>query len=198
MQCGQYNTMNEERDLYYLMVNRHHNLIAIAPLCCWPPNRIRRAPSSTTPYTTIIPAEPSSFRLKYIKSMLRCRSFSPVALVVLCWAGVLFADSLTRPSNSCASCDSIGEIRVDCTTNLVFFTCWKNSQTTKKGQRTKIHKRPQHLPHDISESLSLECLQPIIGPGDQKKIKKNRNKTIVPYVPSRIGDAESILMLDSW
>jgi hypothetical protein len=192
--------MNEERDLYYLMVNRHHNLIAIAPLCCWPPNRIRRAPSSTTPYTTIIPAEPSSFRLKYIKSMLRCRSFSPVALAVLCWAGVLFADSLTRPSNSCASCDSIGEMRVDYDESL-FLLAGKIHRPRKKDNEQKSIQRPQHLPHDISESLSLECLQPIIGPGDQKKKKKiDKNKTIVPYVPSRIGDAESILglMLDSW
>jgi hypothetical protein len=34
--------------------------------------------------------------------------------------------------------------------------------------------------------------------GPEEKNEKNKNKTIVPYVPSRIGDAESILMLDSW
>jgi hypothetical protein len=34
--------------------------------------------------------------------------------------------------------------------------------------------------------------------GSKEKKKINKNKTIVPYVPSRIGDAESLLMLDSW
>lgn len=96
----------------------------------------------------------------------------------LCWASVLFADSLTRPSNSCASCDSIGEMQVDYDESL-FLLAGNIHRPRKKDNEQKSIQRGHSICHTTSpalpkcndESLSLECLQPITGPGDQKKIK---------------------------
>lgn len=184
MQCGQYNTMNEEREqqrpiLFDGKQTPQSDCHRASVLLASKQNPSRAQHNTVLQFQRNL--RRSGFDSSNLCCDLRCRSFSSVVLAVL-GAGVYYLQthSLGRPTVAHPAiplerCELIIR-RVSFFYLLETFIDHEKRTTNKNpySGHSICHTTSPALPKCNDESLSLECLQPIIGPGDQKKRKKKR------------------------